>query len=114
MKVAPARSLPTRHVRILLSHTCLQHLIISIQLPKSGIYKRETHFTKGSRTIAQTHSHTKSQTKMAEKEAIVEAQSKLRCKFLQVLRSRREDEGITIKSHSLTFTVSLCIAQRFV
>ncbi|KAK7352842.1 hypothetical protein VNO80_18272 [Phaseolus coccineus] len=92
MKVAPASSLPTRHVRILLSHTCLQHLIISTQLPKAGIYKRETPFTLGSRTIAQTHSHIKSQTKMAEKEAIVEAQSKLRCKFLQVLRSRREDE----------------------
>ncbi|XP_061354700.1 uncharacterized protein LOC133299275 isoform X2 [Gastrolobium bilobum] len=53
------------------------------------------HGTWGSRAIAQVHTHTHSsathckiQTKMAEKEAI-EAQSKFRSEFLQVLRSRR-------------------------
>jgi len=116
MKVAPAASpLPTRHVRILLSHTCLQYsIIISTQLPKTGIYKRATHLTWRSRTIAHSHSHIRSQTKMAEKEVTGEAQRKLRSKFLQVLRSRRQDEGIAIKFHSLAFTISLCIAQRFV
>lgn len=115
MKLAPAASpLPTRHVRILLSHTRLQYSVISTQLPKTGIYKRATHLTWRSITVSQTHSQVKSQTKMAEKEAIVEAQRKLRSKFLQVLCSRRRDEGIAIKFHSLTFTISLCIVQRFV
>ncbi|XP_014499633.1 uncharacterized protein LOC106760738 [Vigna radiata var. radiata] len=93
MKLAPAASpLPTRHVRILLSHTRLQYSVISTQLPKTGIYKRATHLTWRSITVSQTHSQVKSQTKMAEKEAIVEAQRKLRSKFLQVLCSRRRDE----------------------
>ncbi|KAH1253013.1 putative esterase YitV [Glycine max] len=63
--------------RILFDHTCLEHSIITTNPPKR------------SRTIAQAHTHSKIQTKMAEKEAVEEAQSKFRSEFLQVLRSRR-------------------------
>lgn len=112
MKVAPTSPLPTRHVRILFHRTCLEHSIITTNSPKSLNYKRGTHFTRRSRTIAQAHTHSKIQTKMAENKAIEEAQSKFRSEFLQVLRSRRPAQGIKIKVHSLTPLISLCIAQR--
>ncbi|KAL5145094.1 putative hydrolase YtaP [Glycine soja] len=89
MKVAPTSPLPTRHVRILFHRTCLENSIITTNSPKSLNYKRGTHFTRRSRTIAQAHTHSKIQTKMAENKAIEEAQSKFRSEFLQVLRSRR-------------------------
>jgi len=72
------------------------NVVVTVVKKLFSIYKRETHLTLGSRTIAHTHSHIKSQIKMAENKAIVEAQSKLRCEFLKVIRSRREREGITI------------------
>ncbi|CAJ1973872.1 unnamed protein product [Sphenostylis stenocarpa] len=85
MKVASP--LPTGHVRILLSHTCLRHSIISTKPRKSRhYYKLETH---GEVEPSQPHSHSKFQTTMAKKEGIDEAQSEFRSKFLQVLRSRR-------------------------
>jgi len=54
---------------------------------------------------------------MAEKEAIEETQRKLRLNLYQFVFYESADDqftSITIKFTSLTFTISLCIAQRFV
>ncbi|KAK7351476.1 hypothetical protein VNO77_10972 [Canavalia gladiata] len=90
MRATPSNLIPTRHVRTLLSLTCLEHPTIITNPPKLRSFKRRTHDPRRSRAIAQTHthSHSKIQTKMAEKEAI-KAQSKFRSEFLEVLRSRR-------------------------
>ncbi|KAK7311792.1 hypothetical protein RJT34_10150 [Clitoria ternatea] len=88
MRVAPASPLPTRHVRILLCHTCLDHPTTT-NPPKIFNYKRVTHGPWRSKAIAHTHTHCKIQTKMAEEVEAIKAQNKFRTEFLQVLRSRR-------------------------
>lgn len=101
MKIALTKSLPTRHVRILLTHACLS--FPSTTNPQKSFFnyrKCNTHaapviITNSGFAHREVPSH-KTETKMGEKEAI-EVQSNFRSEFLKVLRSRRPPQGITIK-----------------
>lgn len=99
MKAATANPLPTWHVRSLLHDTCDDHP----SEPESSstfppLRTRQNRFITNTREISRrsrAQPRRKTLTTMGEREAIIEAQSKFRSEFLQVLRSRRTTQGIT-------------------
>ncbi|WJX41979.1 hypothetical protein P8452_29263 [Trifolium repens] len=96
MKITPAYPLQKLHVLTLLTHTCLLHRLTATvptitNSPKIFNYKFKTNAT---RVKAQSHTHRESsnritETKMEENKEAIEAQSKFRSEFLQVLSTRR-------------------------
>jgi hypothetical protein len=104
MKITPAYPLQKLHVLTLLTHTCLLHRLTATvptitNSPKIFNYKFKTNATRVTRTVkSQSHTRRESsnritETKMEENKEAIEAQSKFRSEFLQVLSTRRSLQG---------------------
>jgi hypothetical protein len=116
MKITPAYPLQKLHVLTLLTHTCLLHRLTATvptitNSPKIFNYKFKTNAT---RVKAQSHTHRESsnritETKMEENKEAIEAQSKFRSEFLQVLSSRRTPQG-TLQVTTIKFLLNSIIS----
>jgi hypothetical protein len=120
MKITPAYPLQKLHVLTLLTHTCLLHRLTATvptitNSPKIFNYKFKTNATRVTRTVkSQSHTRRESsnritETKMEENKEAIEAQSKFRSEFLQVLSSRRTPQG-TLQVTTIKFLLNSIIS----